>query len=108
MQSRVCAQGRMQVSDVAKARDRLGARPNGVEVDVIGEAVGAGTASGDDHRLHRRVAECLVQVCEAFGVPAGHAAPAGEGVLADFRDEPPSLEDPYGFLDPFWFRVAGS
>src|ERR1700678_2660022 len=97
----------MQVSDVTKAHDRLGIRPDGVEVDVVSDAVGARTAPGGDHRPHRRVAERLVQVREALGVPASHVAPTGEGVPGDFRDKTPPFEDPHGFLDPLWSRVAG-
>src|ERR1700677_3537781 len=97
----------MQVSDVTEADDRLGVRPDGVEVDVVGDTVGASTAPGGDHRPHRRVAERLVQVRQAFGVPASQVTPTGEGVPGDFSDKTPPLEDPHGFLDPLWFRVAG-
>jgi hypothetical protein len=43
---------------------------------------------------------------KSFGVPASQVTPAGEGVPGDFGDKTPPFEDPHGFLDPLWSRVA--
>jgi hypothetical protein len=100
-------QRQVQVRDIGVADDRLGIRPDGTEIDVIGDPVGAGPAPGGDHSPHRRVTGRLVQVREPTGIPPGHVTPAVQGMPGDLRDKArPSTTRTHGLLNPPRLRPA--
>lgn len=106
-QPAVPPQGEVQVRDVAEPDNRLGIGPNGVEVDVVGDPVGAGAASRRDDRSHAGVSERVVQVIEPSLIVAGHEAELVESMLADLDLETPALQDLDRRLQPFVGREAG-
>jgi hypothetical protein len=82
-------QGKVEVSDVAEADQGFWVAPQGVDVQVVDDAVGTFAAPGGNHRADSRVSERGVQVEDAILISAGHIPPLVEDVLAQLDPQPP-------------------
>lgn len=100
-------QGEMEVGDVAEADEGLGVTTDGVAVEAVEDAIGAGSAPSRDDGPHLRIVVSGVEVLETVPVAPGHVAALVKSVPADVDHEAPVGEDRGRCQDPALVGVAG-
>ena len=93
----------MQVGDVAEPDQGLGVGPGRLDVQPVGDPVGALATPGGEHGSYAGIAERLVQVRQSSLVVSGEIAQLVEGVPADLDPQSPGLQQ----LDSTGHPVAG-
>jgi len=99
-QAAVPPKRQVQEGDVAEPDERLRISAHRVEVDVVGDAVRAGTAPSGDDRPHPGITERIVQVAQSVAVGSRHVPVPVQGVVGDLHRKTPALQNRHRFGHP--------